>query len=194
MQLSSALVLFLSAAPIISAQLYDDEPDAAVRAIDISVDVTFPDGASAEASPADPVVIVNGILKKVNVAVVNHEQGPIGIEFIGGSLWDPVTGQNVRNLTQRVLSIELPKDQKTDIPYSILVDMHPKDLRFNLEMILRTPEKTLFTKTAYDSIVRVVEQPMSLLDPQLYVADSVGFLAMALPPPPRMFTHSISIS
>ena len=179
MQLSSALTLFLSAASIVSAQLFDNQPDAAAREIDISVIVTLPDGASAEASkrgPDDPVVIVNGILKMVNVTVVNREQESIGIQFIGGSLLDPITGENVRNLTQRVLSIELPKDQKTDIQYGILVDMHPKDLRLQLEMVLRTSEKMLITTTAYDSIVRVVEQPMSLLDPQLYVTNSVRFL------------------
>jgi len=137
--------------------------------MNITVDVTFPDDAPAAASQNAPVIIVNGVPKKVNVAVVNYEEETIGVQFLGGSLWDLETGGNVRNLTQQVLAVELPKGQKADLPYTVLVDMHPKDLRLNLQMVLRSGEQRLATATAYNSTVSIVEQPMSLLDPQLYV-------------------------
>ena len=168
MLLSYALLLVSAIAAPISAQLVQNDPDAAPRNMNITVDVTFPDDASAGVLQNMPTVIVNGIPKKVNVAVVNYEEETIGVQLLGGSLWDLQTNTNVRNLTQQVLRVELPKGQKVDLPYTILVDMHPKDLRLNLQMVLSTEQK-LVTATAYNSTVSIVEQPMSLLDPQLYV-------------------------
>lgn len=168
MQLSSALLLLATIAAPISAQLFQNDPNATPRNMNITVDVTFPDDTSAETSPeGSPIFIINGIPKKVNVAIVNYEEDTIGIQFLGGSLWDPATNVNVRNLTQQVLGVELPKGEKVDLPYNILVDMHPKDLRLNLQMVMRTPEQRLVTATAYNGTVSIVEQPMSLLDPQL---------------------------
>lgn len=168
MQLSSALVLLSALVAPISAQLFQTDPNAGTRNMNITVDVTFPDETAAGAgSPTGPVIIVNGIPKKVNVAIVNHEEGTIGIQFLGGSLLDPVTLASVKNLTQQALGVELLKGQKADLPYNILVDMHPKELLLNLQMIMRTPEQKLITATAYHSTVSIVEQPMSLLDPQL---------------------------
>ncbi|KAF8445277.1 hypothetical protein BGX38DRAFT_1064862, partial [Terfezia claveryi] len=163
----------------ISAQLFQNDPDATSRNMNITIGVTFPDGAPAAASQNAPVVIVNGIPKKVNVAVVNNEGETIGIQFLGGSLWDLETNANVRNLTKQVLAIELPKGQKANLPYTILVDMHPKNLRLNLQMILRSSEQKLVTATAYNSTVSIVEQPMSLLDPQLLFLYLVLFSSIA---------------
>ena len=137
--------------------------------MNITVDVTFPDDDPAETLQNAPTVIVNGIPKKVNVAIVNYEEDTIGIQFLRGSLWDLETGANVKNLTQQRMGIELPKGQKADLPYNILVDMHPKNLRLNLQMVLRSSEQKLATATAYNGTVSIIEQPMSLLDPQLYV-------------------------
>ncbi|RPB29918.1 hypothetical protein L211DRAFT_844817 [Terfezia boudieri ATCC MYA-4762] len=167
MQLSSALFLVSAIVAPVFAQLFQNDPDATPRNMNISVDVTFPDDAPAATSQNAPVVIVNSIPKKVNVAVVNHEKKTIGIQFLGGSLWDLETNANVRNLTKQVLAVELLKGQKANLPYTILVDMHPKHLRLNLQMILRSSEQKLVTATAYNSTVSIVEQPMSLLDPQL---------------------------
>jgi len=169
MQWPSALLLFSAIVAPISAQLFQNDPDATPRNLNITIDVTFPDDAPAEASQNVPVIIVNGISKRVNVAVVNYEEDTIGIQFLAGSLWDLETNVNVRNLTQQTFGVELQKGQRSDLPYNILVDMHPKDLRLNLQMVLRAPEQRLVTATAYNSAVSIVEQPMSLLDPQLYV-------------------------
>ncbi|KAF8421025.1 hypothetical protein EV426DRAFT_633875 [Tirmania nivea] len=164
--LHSALLLLSAIVVPISAQLFQNDPNATSRNMNITVDVTFPDDAPAEASRNAPVVIVNGIPKKVNVAIVNYEEVTIGIQFLGGSLWNLESNSNIRNLTQQVLEVELPKGQKVDLPYTILVDMHPKNLRLNLQMVLRS-EQRLVTATAYNSTVSIAEQPMSLLDPQL---------------------------
>lgn len=179
MKLSTALLLLSAiATPAISTatELFLNDLNSSPRLLNITVDATFPDDAPAEAAPegsaTGPVIIVNGIPKRLNVAIVNNEQDTIGVNFLGGSLWDPVTGANVRNLTQNALDLNIEKGQRLEIPYVILVDMHPKELLLKVQMVLRAPDQKLVTGTAYNSNVSIVEQPMSLLDPQLYVSDT----------------------
>ncbi|KAF8474017.1 hypothetical protein BDZ91DRAFT_691192 [Kalaharituber pfeilii] len=168
MHLPSTLLFLSAIASPITAQLFSDvQPglNATPRNMNISIDVTFPD--TPEEEVGGPVIITNGITKNVNIAIVNHENGPIGVQFIGGSLWDPLTGASVRNLTQKVMGLEIEKDQREDLSYPIKLDMHPRELLLQLNMVLRTPEQRLVTATAFNSTVSIVEQPMSIFDPQL---------------------------
>ncbi|KAI5810913.1 hypothetical protein DFH27DRAFT_975 [Peziza echinospora] len=169
MQLPTALLALSALAAPISAQLLWNSvvPDASAvpRTLNVSVDVQFPEYASSE--QIGPVKITNGLDNKVNIAISNYEEEPIAVRLLAGSLWNPKTLVNVRNLTTQVLTLEVAKGESKDIPYSINVDMHPQDLLLNLQMILKTGEK-LVTATAYNSTVSVVEQPLSLLDPQMF--------------------------
>lgn len=168
MQLSSALLLLCALAAPICAQLVGNDLNATPRNLNVSVDATFPD--QPEAERVGHPKIVNGLKNKVNIAITYYGRGAIGIQSLGGSLLHPETGVNVKNLTQQKLNLELSSDQNADLPYIIQLDMHPQDLRLNLQLVLKTPEQTLVTATAANVTVSIVEQPMSLLDPQLYVA------------------------
>ena len=88
------------------------------------------------------------------------------MEAVGGSLWDSGKDVAVRNLTSKKLGAEVLKDQKLEIPYEFVNEMHPRDILLNLAMVLRF-EGEIVTITAYNQTVTVVEAPTSLLDPQL---------------------------
>jgi len=167
MQLLSIFLLLSAAVLSTSAQLFQPDAEAPRRNLNISVNVNFPDDVRVRGTEASPLIVVNGIPKKVNVTIVNNEEDAISVYLLAGSLWDPTTGINVRNLTQQFVNIEMPKGETADFLYTILLDMHPRHLRLNLEAVLQTADQTLITTAIYDSIVWIVEQPMSLLDPQL---------------------------
>src|SRR5205807_2019324 len=113
------------------------------------------------------VKLVNGIPTRVSFNLVNFEASPIIVEAIGGGLWDLGKDVAVRNLTSKKLGgMEVAKDQKIEIPYEFVNEMHPREILLKLAMVLRY-EGEIVTVTAYNQTVVVVEAPTSLLDPQL---------------------------
>ncbi|KAG0128149.1 hypothetical protein HOY82DRAFT_489688 [Tuber indicum] len=166
----SVLLLPLSA----SAQLFGSNtanPDpSAQRKLNVTLQVSFPDVSNEIVSVGTgdrSVKLVNGIPTRVSFNLVNFEASSIFVEAIGGSLWDLGKDVAVRNLTSKKLGgMEVLKDQKIEIPYEFVNEMHPREILLKLAMMLRYEEE-IVTVTAYNQTVVVVEAPTSLLDPQL---------------------------
>ena len=147
----------------------DPDPSAQPK-LNITLRVSFPDASNELASvgPGNPSLkLVNGIPTRVSFDLTNLEASPIFVEAVGGSLWDSGKDVAVRNLTSKKLGgVVVPQDQKLEIPYEFVNEMHPREILLNLAMVLRF-EGEIVTVTAYNQTVAVVEAPTSLLDPQL---------------------------
>ena len=169
MKLSSALLALLSIATPIYAQGFlhqlNSDPKAVAHGLNINVEVEFLDDETSSAG-LGPAKLTNGIHNKLSIGLVNNEDKPLGVSFIGGSLWNS-QGTNIRNLTQQILTVEVQPEERADIPYSIFVDMHPQEITLRLGLIVKTADDRLLSVDAYNATVAVVEQPMSILDPQM---------------------------
>lgn len=166
--LLSALLPLLASATVTVEPV---SPSLIPKPLDIALHVTFPDNAAANLSstsvPADSrIVLVNGIANKINIQLTNQEKKPLGVRHISGSLTNPDTALIVRNLTNALMNLELQPGQHADLPYAITLDMHPQVLELRLNVAVTKDDEPL-TIHAWKGEAVVVEQPMSLLDPQL---------------------------
>lgn len=75
----------------------------------------------------------------------------------------------VRNLTATRLGVEIPAGESESLTYSFATELHPQDLNLALVMMLQNAENQIFTKVVYNETVSVVEAPVSIFDPQMYV-------------------------
>ena len=76
--------------------------------------------------------------------------------------------------------MEIPAGEKGSVTYTFAVEMHPQDLRLNLAAVLQDSEGVVFTKMVYNETVSVVEAPVSIFDPQMYVCHPPQSLYQAL--------------
>lgn len=120
--------------------------------------------------------LVNGHPTRAILEVANHETEAITVAIVGGSLVTPlgVPGapdppQVVRNLTAARIGVQIPAGEKETIPYSFATELHPQDLTLNLVALLQNSEGAVFTKQVFNETVSVVEAPVSIFDPQMYV-------------------------
>ncbi|KAF4307975.1 Translocon-associated protein (TRAP) alpha subunit [Botryosphaeria dothidea] len=113
------------------------------------------------------VKLVNGHPTNAILDFKNEEEEPVTIQFIGGSLLDPNTGKNVRNLTVSKYNIHIGAASSASLTYSFQTEMHPQDLRLNLAAVVRDSKDAFYTLQAYNETVSVVEAPTSIFDPQI---------------------------
>lgn len=127
----------------------------------VSVSASFPN------SEIFGVKLVNGHPTNAILDFKNEEEEPVTIQFIGGSLLDPNTGKNVRNLTVSKYNIHIGAASSASLTYSFQTEMHPQDLRLSLAAVVRDSKDAFYTLQAYNETVSVVEAPTSIFDPQM---------------------------
>ena len=180
--LSAFLLPLAASAQLFGSNSANPDPSAQPK-LNITLRASFPDVSNelVNVGSGNPSVkLVNGIPTRVSFDLANFEASPIFVEAVGGSLWDSGKDVAVRNLTSKKLGgVEVSKDQKIEIPYEFVNEMHPRDILLNLVMVLRF-EGEIVTVTAYNQTVVVVEAPTSLLDPQLCVSLPREFLIVGL--------------
>jgi hypothetical protein len=135
----------------------------------VDIKATFPQ------SELFGVRLVNGHPVRAVLDVSNNEPGPVTVAIVGGSLLTPNTPGApdppivLRNLTAAKYDTQVPAGQKSSVTYTFATDMHPQDVRLNIAAILQNAEGAVFTKMVFNETVTVVEAPVSIFDPQMYV-------------------------
>ncbi|PWW79639.1 hypothetical protein C7212DRAFT_310798, partial [Tuber magnatum] len=167
--LSTLLLPLVASAQLFGSNAVNPDPSTQ-RKLNVTLQVSFSDVSNelVGVGPGNPSVkLVNGVPTRLSFNLSNFEDSPIFVEAVGGSLWDSGKDVAARNLTSKKLGgMEVLKDQKVEIPYEFVNEMHPREILLNLAMVLRY-EGEIVTVTAYNQTVAVVEAPTSLLDPQL---------------------------
>lgn len=95
-----------SAAEIFGGNTVAPDPEKA-RTLNVTVGVNF-----ANSVPELGVRAVNGVPTQINLHMTNYEEGDVGVEFIGGSLWNAEKGAAIKNLTSLKVGLTLGKDQQ----------------------------------------------------------------------------------
>lgn len=113
------------------------------------------------------VKLVNGHPTNAILDFKNEEAEPVTIQFIGGSLLNPTTGQPVRNLTASQYNVHIGASSSASLTYSFQTEMHPQDLKLNLAAVVRDSKEAFYTLQAYNETVTIVEAPTSIFDPQM---------------------------
>lgn len=123
------------------------------------------------------VKLVNGRATRAVLDVSNNEPLPITVVVVGGSLLSPLDTPGapnppviLRNLTAQRYGVKIPAGEKESLTYSFATEMHPQDLRLNIAAVLQNSEGNVFSIPVYNETVSVVEGPMSIFDPQMYVS------------------------
>lgn len=136
----------------------------------VEISTSFPD------SEIFGVKLVNGRATRAILDVSNHETAPINVLVVGGSLTTPIDVPGapdppvvLRNLTAAKYGVQIPAGEKETLTYSFATEMHPQDLRLSIAAVLQNEAGSVFTKMVYNETVSVVEAPMSIFDPQMYV-------------------------
>lgn len=94
-----------SAAEVLVGNTATPDPEKA-RQPNMTVGVDFID-----AVPEFGIKAVNGVPTRINLHVVNFEEGNIGIQSIRGSLWSIEKGIAIKNLTSLKVLTVVSKDQ-----------------------------------------------------------------------------------
>ena len=75
----------------------------------------------------------------------------------------------VRNITSTRYNVQIPAGGENSITYSFATELHPQDLRLNLVAVLSNEAGGVYSLSAYNETVSVVEPETGIFDPQLYV-------------------------
>lgn len=157
-------------------QQWEDKRNA--KPLSVDVKVTFPD------AEIFGVKMVNGRPTRALLHVTNNEEVPVNALVAVGALLSPSNTPGapdppvvMRNLTgAKFDTLVQPKTTET-LTYAFATIMHPQDLTLELKtMISRGPR--IFTVTAFSESVSIVEAPVSIFDPQMYVAISILILSV----------------
>jgi hypothetical protein len=177
--LFSPLLLLTS---VLAATTPSPSPEA--RDYNIKSHVTFPDNA--------PQKLVNGVPTRMHVHVLNNEEGPVIVEFIGASLYDPATQKIVKNFTSAKVaktlegeqSVGRPRDRERgcfcayiqrlmgerqlEHPYGIVTDLKEQDGELVVGVVMSVgDEGEVITIQAYNGTVSIVEEELGVFDPQM---------------------------
>ena len=121
------------------------------------------------------VKLVNGRPTKAVLDVSNKEPAPITLAVIGGSLLSDKSQSQTRNLTAQRYGVQIPAGESESVTYSFATEMHPQDLRLSLAAVLQNSEGAFFTKMVFNETVSIVEAPMSIFDPQMYLPHNTPY-------------------
>lgn len=126
---------------------------------------------SFPASEIFGVKVVNGKPTEALVSFSNQESEPVLVNLMGGSLWTLETPDQpsklVRNLTTARYNLQVPAGAKESLTYTFSTEMHPRDLRLHLAAAVVSDSGSLFTLSAFNETVSVVEPDTSIFDPQM---------------------------
>ncbi|KAL1996490.1 hypothetical protein VTN49DRAFT_8090 [Thermomyces lanuginosus] len=137
------------------------EQAAEVPKLAVKVETSFP------ASEVFGIKLVNGRPTQAQLSFSNEESAPVTVSFVGGVLSTlDEKPKIVRNLTATLYNVQIPAGEERTLPYEFVVDMHPQDLRLNLESFISSDGK-LYNINAFNGTVSVVEPPVSIFDPQI---------------------------
>ncbi|KAB2576402.1 Translocon-associated protein (TRAP) alpha subunit [Lasiodiplodia theobromae] len=164
-KLAASLLLSLLATNAFAAS--DDAVEEEVPSPDASANLAVSVSASFPNSEIFGVKLVNGHPTNALLDFKNEEKEPVTIEFIGGSLLNPATGQPVRNLTVSKYNVHIGASSSASLTYSFQTEMHPQDLKLNLAAVVRDSKDAFYTLQAYNETVSIVEAPTSIFDPQI---------------------------
>jgi hypothetical protein len=149
----------LTVLPFLAAAVAVDEKP---RALNLTVGAEFLD-----LTPDLGIKLINNHPTRVKLQLTNHEPRALQIDSVGGRLWDVKKDVSIRNLTTLKVGMSLPPKKQLEVVYSLTNDLTPRDLLLNLGVAVTTADGEVFTVTAFNGTVTVVEAPSSLLDPQL---------------------------
>lgn len=141
----------------------------AQQPLNVQVNVSFPD------AEIFGVKMVNGRPTRALLHVTNNEDTEVNVLVGLGALLTPfdVPGapdppQVVRNLTGTKFGTVIPPKTKETLTYAFSTVMHPQDLTLELKTVIARGQ-SMFTLTVFRETVAVVEAPVSIFDPQMYV-------------------------
>jgi len=150
----------LSADVVESAEKAEKNP---INPLKVTVNVTFPDIDSPL-----KMTIFNRKLTKLNINLQNNEIGTLGLDLVGGALWDADHTKIVRNLsTVKVHHNKLEPEHSVIIPYTFTTDIYPQDVILELGLVATDPTGSKVSHTLFKGPLTVADPPTSIFDPQV---------------------------
>lgn len=121
--------------------------------------------------------LVNGHSTKAVVEIVNNEDTPINVVFVGGTLSTtqplpedaPAQAGVLRNLSARSYDVDIEPGETRELPFPFVQDMQPQDVFLDVIAVLRNSNNQIFQVKAHTGLASIVEAPISVFDPQMYV-------------------------
>lgn len=140
--------------------------------LQVDVKVTFPD------AEIFGVKMVNGRPTRALLHVTNNEEVPVNALVAIGALLSPANTPGapdppvvIRNLTGAKFDTLVQPKTTEILTYAFSTIMNPRDLTLELKTVLSRGPR-VFTLTAFNESVSIVEAPVSIFDPQMCVAFS----------------------
>jgi len=137
-----------------NAELVDDELVSTDP--DVTVTASFP-----EDNPFGQVV--NGERNRINLLIENNSELNVTLVGISGSFRDAESNALVKNASSASYGMPLLQGTKLQLPYIFHSEFKPGDIRLNI-WLTHTVDGQIYTVSAYDSVITVVEPEVSIFD------------------------------
>jgi len=109
--------------------------------------------------------ITNGEANKMNIKIEVTSDFNVTVRAVAGSFHHPETDTLVKNTSALTYGMQMITGAKTLLPYAFHSELKPGDVRLRIwvEHVIEGSEQK-YRVEAFDSVVTVVEPPLSLLD------------------------------